>query len=259
MDRVSRFGGALALWAMVGFTGWADDQKNPQKGQPQKPGQAFLELLKGSPEDFLKRFDKDQKGYLVKKDLGPRMANVFDQSDTNHDGKLDRKEIAQMLQVLRQRYGVEGKTPPSDNKADVERLVAKWLADMDTNKDGKISKAEAKGPLARIFDQADTNKDGYLDKDELRRTAARFLANQPKPGQGRPPNSPATPAANEPDFDALDRNADGRLTRDELQGTPFYEVFDQIDTNRDGKIDRKEFTAYLRKQAEKKAQAEKKP
>ena len=134
--------------------------------------------------------------------------------------------------------------------------MAKWLADMDTNKDGKISKAEARGPLARAFDQADTNKDGYLDKEELRRLATRFLANQPKPGEARPGGAPA---ANEPDFDALDRNADGRLTRDELKGTPFYDVFDQIDTNKDGKIDRKEFAAYLRKQAEKKAQAEKKP
>jgi Ca2+-binding EF-hand superfamily protein len=164
-----------------------------------------------------------------------------------------------MLQVLRKRYGVDGKAAPSDNQADVERLVARWLADMDANKDGKISKTEAKGPLARIFDQADRNKDGYLDKDELRRMAARFLANQRRPGENRGPSAPPVPGANEPDFDALDRNADGRLTRDELKGTPFYDLFDEIDTNKDGKIDRKEFAAYLRRQAEKKGQVEKKP
>jgi Ca2+-binding EF-hand superfamily protein len=248
---------ALALWAVVGLTAGADDQNN-QKDQAQKPGQAFLEVLKGSPEDFIKRYDKDQKGYLVKKDLGPRMANLFDRSDTNKDGKLDRKEVAQMLQVLRKRYGVEGNTP-GDNKAEVERLVAKWLADMDTDKDGKISRAEAKGGLAKAFDQIDTNKDGFLDKEELRRTAARFLANQKKAAETKPQNPSPPPPRNEPDFDALDRNADGRLTRDELKGTPFYDVFDEIDTNKDGKIDRKEFTAYLRKQAEKEAKAPKKP
>jgi Ca2+-binding EF-hand superfamily protein len=260
MYRMTMIIGVVTWWTVAGLTALAAGQDKAKTDQLQKPGQAFLELLKGSPEDFLKRFDKDQKGYLVKTDFGPRLAGFFDQSDTNRDGKLDRKEIAQMIQVLRKRYGVEGtKAPPRDNQADVERLVARWLSDMDTNKDGKISKAEAKGPLARIFDQADTNKDGYLDKEELRRTAVRFLANQPRPGENRGPNGPPGPAANEPDFDALDRNADGRLTRDELKGTPFYDVFDQIDTNKDGKIDRKEFAAYLRKKTEKKAQAEKKP
>jgi Ca2+-binding EF-hand superfamily protein len=256
MYRASMMGIVLSWWALVGSAAWAGGQDTPKNDQPQKPGPAFLELLKGTPDDFLKRFDKDRKGYLVKKDLDQRMGNLFDQSDTNHDGKLDRKEIAQMLQVLRKRYGVEGTTAPADNKQEIERLVARWLADMDTNKDGKISKAEARGPVARVFDQADTNKDGYLDKEELRRLAARFVANQPRPGEAR---AAGAPAVNEPDFDALDRNADGRLTRDELKGTPFYDVFDEIDTNKDGKIDRKEFAAYVRKQAEKKAQAEKKP
>ena len=40
---------------------------------------------------------------------------------------------------------------------------------LDTNKDGKISKAEAqKNPaVAQMFDQADKNKDGNLSKDEF--------------------------------------------------------------------------------------------
>ncbi len=40
---------------------------------------------------------------------------------------------------------------------------------LDTNKDGKISKAEAqKNPaVAQMFDQADKNKDGFLSKEEF--------------------------------------------------------------------------------------------
>jgi ribonuclease BN (tRNA processing enzyme) len=45
----------------------------------------------------------------------------------------------------------------------------KLLANMDTNKDGKISKSEVKGKLKENFDRRDTNKDGYITEDELER------------------------------------------------------------------------------------------
>lgn len=41
------------------------------------------------------------------------------------------------------------------------------LNHMDSNKDGKLSKAEVKGPLVRDFDKIDTNKDGFITKKEL--------------------------------------------------------------------------------------------
>jgi Ca2+-binding EF-hand superfamily protein len=132
---------------------------------------------------------------------------------------------------------------PAVDEAAVERRVNQILERMDTNKDGKISKDEARGPIAENFERIDTNKDGFIDKDELRRMVARNMAM----AGGKP--GPGTAA---PDFDALDKNADGRLTREELKGTPYYDKFDEIDTNRDGKIDKKEFAAYLKKQAEKK-------
>lgn len=44
------------------------------------------------------------------------------------------------------------------------------FAKLDTNKDGKISKAEAKGSrLEQRFDKIDKNKDGFITKDELGR------------------------------------------------------------------------------------------
>lgn len=41
---------------------------------------------------------------------------------------------------------------------------------LDADKDGKISKEEAKNDkeLSSKFDEADANKDGFLDKDELK-------------------------------------------------------------------------------------------
>ena len=38
---------------------------------------------------------------------------------------------------------------------------------MDTDKDGKLSKTEVKGPLKEQFSKRDINKDGFISKDEL--------------------------------------------------------------------------------------------
>jgi len=44
---------------------------------------------------------------------------------------------------------------------------------LDANKDGKISKSEAKGPLSDDFSKIDANEDGFISKEELK--------NAPKP------------------------------------------------------------------------------
>ena len=42
---------------------------------------------------------------------------------------------------------------------------------MDTDKDGKLSKNEVKGPLKQDFNSIDTNKDGFISKSELEKVA----------------------------------------------------------------------------------------
>jgi hypothetical protein len=52
---------------------------------------------------------------------------------------------------------------------------------LDTNKDGKISQAEAAADSTIMFSTADTNGDGYLDKDELKASAkSGSTGNQPQ-------------------------------------------------------------------------------
>ena len=49
-----------------------------------------------------------------------------------------------------------------------ERLSFNQLLEfMDTDKNGKISESEAKGPLKNDFEKIDRNKDGYIDNTEL--------------------------------------------------------------------------------------------
>jgi collagen type III alpha len=137
--------------------------------------------------------------------------------------------------------------PPKGPRPGAEQIVDMILQRMDTNKDGKISRSEARNRIADNFDRIDTNKDGYLDRAELLamvRSLPPGAFGGPPPGMGPGGGPFAGPRPDPLDFDALDKNADGRLTREELKSTRFADVFDQIDTNKDGKIDPKEWAAY---------------
>jgi Ca2+-binding EF-hand superfamily protein len=74
------------------------------------------------------------------------------------------------------------KTERSGKKRGGERPNLETIfSQMDVNKDGKISKSEAKGPLSQDFSTIDTNEDGFISKEELK--------NAPKPNrQQRPRN-----------------------------------------------------------------------
>lgn len=212
--------------------------QTPDKPAAKKLPPEVLKLFMTSPAEFIKTFDKNKNGFIEKDELPPKLAESFEKVDANGDGKLDQQEVTQWLNTVRQALGL----PDPGKGPNVEKLVDSLLAQFDTNKDGKISKDEAKGRMADNFEQLDRNKDGFLDRSELRAIAEKMLAFKKGPFPGQPGGFAAGP-----DFDALDKNADGRLTKEELRGTPWFDRFDEMDTNRDGRIDRREFEAYVRK------------
>lgn len=65
------------------------------------------------------------------------------------------------------------------------------FAQMDSNKDGKLSKEEVQGPLANDFAKIDTDSDGFISKEELNK-APKPSGQRPQQGQGGqqgpPPN-----------------------------------------------------------------------
>lgn len=85
-------------------------------------------------------------GLIVGSILLMTSCNTFGQSDQKQRGKHK---------------------PPS-----FEELLEK----MDSNKDGKLSKKEIKGPLKNDFARIDDNKDGFITKEELKKA--------PKPKRG---------------------------------------------------------------------------
>jgi Ca2+-binding EF-hand superfamily protein len=246
MFRVSLFTGFCLVLLFTCATA-QDAKKDPPKKMPA----LVEEMLKLTPDQVIKRFDKNGDGFLSKDELPMFLGKAFDASDKNGDGKLDREEVAALQKLLRNFFaaGAQPKTPPPSKE--IEQIINNLLKQFDTDKDGKISRKEAKGQILAIFDQFDTNKDGFLDRMELRALAERIQANQ----KGLPAKDGAGPAY---DFDALDKNADGRLTKEELKGTPLYERFAEIDTDGNGMIDRREFEAFLERENAKRKKDQKK-
>jgi Ca2+-binding EF-hand superfamily protein len=97
----------------------------------------------------LRQADTNGDGMISREEAAalPRISKHFDEIDTNHDGQLTADEMRAFHQNLR----------------------AAHLKKLDTDGDGRISRAEAQAAprLAEHFDQLDANKDGFLTPDEL--------------------------------------------------------------------------------------------
>jgi Ca2+-binding EF-hand superfamily protein len=136
------------------------------------------------------RADADHDGKLtpdeirasVKKQSGPRgraertgeatrMDPILNAIDTNHDGVLSAAEIANASAALKT-LDTNGDGMLSADETKMRQMtvadrVAHMLDEWDTNKDGKISKAEAPDRVQQQFATLDKNGDGFLDEAEL--------------------------------------------------------------------------------------------
>jgi Ca2+-binding EF-hand superfamily protein len=122
---------------------------------------------KGERGSHFKKADADGNGTLSRAEVEksmPRLAEKFDQIDTNKDGQLSRDEMKAWKKTHKHAH-------KKGNKADRQAKAAERFKHADTNGDGKISRAEAEknAPrLAKKFDAIDANKDGQLTQEELR-------------------------------------------------------------------------------------------
>lgn len=166
----------------------------------------------------MSKLDSNRDGSIDRAEAArhPRLASGFDRLDKNHDGKLDASERPRGRRGHRGHGGV------------LARAIR-----LDTDRDGRISKAEAgESKLAAGFDQADRNRDGYLVHSELR-TAAE---------QGRGEHAVKRREAREAKFAAADADRDGKLSRAEVEThmPRLAKAFAFLDEDRDGFLTRTE-------------------
>jgi hypothetical protein len=120
----------------------------------------------------------------------PDRGAMFDRLDTNHDGSISRQEyMAAQPQVQERRVmvmhggpdGAPGMPGSHMHGMGMGMHIGGRLFDMaDSNKDGRVSLAEAQAVALAHFDKADLNHDGKITPEE------RGQAHQLMRGQHRP-------------------------------------------------------------------------
>jgi Ca2+-binding EF-hand superfamily protein len=113
--------------------------------------------------------------------FGARALAIFDDADTNHDGKVSRAEFSAAREARFDR--MDRNHDGAVSRDDFGRLLRfrpkagerldRWIASADINHDGKVSLAEFRAMPMHLFDLADTNHDGQVDKAELAKLRTR--------------------------------------------------------------------------------------
>ncbi len=111
---------------------------------------ASSSALAASAADPIKAFDLDADGTLDLGEVKKAAAALFARLDPDHDGTLDRRELA-------------------------GRLSARELAAADPDHDGTLSLDEYLAVVEKRFNAANRDNDGTLDARELRTPAGRAL------------------------------------------------------------------------------------
>ena len=111
------------------------------------------------PMARLKKADANGDGMISRDEAQaglPQLYKHFDEVDANHDGQVTAEE----LQAFHQKMQAARRQKAADR-----------FKNVDTDGDGRISRAEAQAGAPRLaahFDEIDANKDGFITPDELK-------------------------------------------------------------------------------------------
>lgn len=114
------------------------------------------------------------------------------------------------------------------------------LAQVDTNHDGAISRAEFDAAHAAMFARLDANHDGQISAEEHRAHRGEHMGEHR--GRRRGGDGEHRGDHEGGRMAMLDANQDGSITRDEFLARPM-QMFDRLDANHDGAISADERSA----------------
>ena len=116
------------------------------------------------------------------------------------------------------------------------------FADLDKNKDKKISKDEFSSQFPpQMFDNVDANHDGSIDEEEWKAMTTRFAGGR---GAGGERTMIAGPRIGESMTKLLDANTDGKVSREEF--AKIVSLFDSLDKDHNGELSQDELNGFLR-------------
>ena len=121
------------------------------------------------PSPMMTALDVDKDGKLSAEEIS-NAATMLKTLDKNKDGILDETEL----------------TPPRGPRGGQGGFVERVM-ERDTDKDGKVSKAEAGDRMGRMFDRMDADSDGFVTKAEIEKMAEQFSRGGGGGGRGRQP------------------------------------------------------------------------
>jgi hypothetical protein len=120
-----------------------------------------------------------------------RRAQLFDRLDANHDGSISRAEFENRAAARggdcdgrrdaraerrAERFARRGGGPRGPRAGLMARFGARAFAAMDSNRDGRVSLAEANAGALAHFDRVDANHDGVVSFEERRSAREAFRA-----------------------------------------------------------------------------------
>jgi Ca2+-binding EF-hand superfamily protein len=111
----------------------------------------------------------------VRETQRPKLDQVFDQADENHDGIITRAEFrdARARLFVRLDRNGDGYLDKADSGGRLMRRrqgstqISRLMQQLDKDGDGRVSRAEFLDGPAVMFDRADSNHDGVVDAQEL--------------------------------------------------------------------------------------------
>lgn len=137
---------AVAVSLVTGTAALAQDNASADKPAAEKV----------MPRGF-QTLDADKDGFVTPEEFGKRRIDRLKAADTNGDGELTQDELMAYIQ-----------------KRDLERRTRAMSRMLDIDGDGKIMIGEIEKQMAKRLALLDTNDDGKVSQDELAR-AHRFM------------------------------------------------------------------------------------